>query len=140
LLITVKTCSPKLKAYKRAWYAKNKAHCRAYRKKWLKKNPARTKGYRKRWARDCKKLRSDFRDVVNKIKHVPCTDCGVKYPPRVMEFDHLEPEQKKFTVSREMGRANTRVGQARILEEIKKCEVVCSNCHRLREIKRDALQ
>lgn len=68
------------------------------------------------------------RDAINAEKDKPCTDCGVKYPPFVMDFDHLPQFDKSFNVAQV-----THVHSLpMILEEIKKCEVVCSNCHRIR--------
>lgn len=59
-------------------------------------------------------------------KDVPCQDCGIKYPYYVMDFDHIS--DKTFSVA-----AGVRLyGIKKILEEIKKCEVVCTNCHRQR--------
>jgi len=71
------------------------------------------------------------RDALKKIviekKSVPCADCKVSYPFYVMDFDHQF--DKKFTIA-------IAVMQGRsiksVLEEIAKCEVVCSNCHRIR--------
>jgi ADP-ribose pyrophosphatase YjhB (NUDIX family) len=65
--------------------------------------------------------------VVREIKEAsPCQDCGVKYPYYVMDFDHRE--NKKFIIST----AYLRRGINIIFEEIKKCDLVCSNCHRQR--------
>lgn len=67
------------------------------------------------------------RAIIAKIKDVPCMDCGIKYPPYVMDFDHRNPYDKKMNISR--------VGQwgiKTLLEEVKKCDIVCSNCHRIR--------
>ena len=69
-----------------------------------------------------------LRKLLNEYKDVPCTDCGVRYPPYVMDFDHLDPTSKIMKVS-----ALIFVGSEPILlDEIAKCEVVCSNCHRIR--------
>lgn len=68
------------------------------------------------------------RDVVvfkNAAKDAPCMDCGVRYPPYVMDFDHRDPTEKKMAVSR----AKTLQAAA---DEIQKCDLVCSNCHRQR--------
>jgi hypothetical protein len=65
---------------------------------------------------------------VNEVKDVPCADCGVRYPPHQLEFDHV-----RGTKVADVSRLATRpVGVKRLLEEIAKCEVVCANCHRLR--------
>ena len=57
----------------------------------------------------------------------PCTDCGVTYPPPCMEWDHV-PERgpKMFN----LGRAD--FSMDRVLAEIKKCDLVCACCHRIR--------
>jgi hypothetical protein len=59
------------------------------------------------------------------IKDTPCLDCGIKYPHYVMDFDHIE--QKLFSIGDVKNRSFNK-----IKEEIKKCELVCSNCHRIR--------
>lgn len=53
----------------------------------------------------------------------PCTDCGIQYPPHVMQFDHVRGE-KVAHVSQV-----TRFGWGSLREEVAKCEVVCANCH-----------
>lgn len=68
--------------------------------------------------------------ILAKIKDVPCADCGQKYPHYVMDFDHVSGE-KCFT----MGHARC-LSIERLLEEVEKCEVVCSNCHRERTFRR----
>ena len=74
--------------------------------------------------------RQERKDFIHKIKQdKPCADCGQIYPPYVMEFDHLEPSAKLHNVSTLAGQNyafDTR------LEEIAKCELVCSNCHKER--------
>lgn len=65
-----------------------------------------------------------------KIKEGPCVDCKQTFHPCVMEFDHVKPG-KVNKVSSLM-----RCSMKTILEEIEKCELVCSNCHSLRTWKR----
>ena len=55
----------------------------------------------------------------------PCKDCGNYFPYYVMDFDHLR--DKKFLVSR-----LRTCGWDKLMEEVKKCDLVCSNCHRIR--------
>jgi hypothetical protein len=52
----------------------------------------------------------------------PCVDCGEK-DPIVLTFDHLT--DKSFTISNRTKHGNIK----EIEEEIKKCQVRCSNCH-----------
>jgi hypothetical protein len=68
------------------------------------------------------------RKFLNDVKSDPCADCGIKYPPYVMDFDHVHGE-KKFGLGMMSGKG---VSIARLQEEINKCDVVCSNCHRIR--------
>lgn len=66
-------------------------------------------------------------EYLREAKDVPCMDCGVKYPTYVMDFDHRDPKAKKDCVPR-----MARHGMKRLKEEIDKCDIVCSNCHRER--------
>lgn len=71
-----------------------------------------------------KKLREKLRGIVIAAKSVPCADCGVRYPPYVMQFDHIG-EEKNFNVASGVAYASI----SRIEHEISLCEVVCANCH-----------
>ena len=57
----------------------------------------------------------------------PCADCGLIYPPYVMDFDHIDPTGKTELVSQLV-----RMNSSKMIEEMKKCELVCANCHRIR--------
>ena len=58
-----------------------------------------------------------------------CLDCGFSYPDCVYDFEHRDPFQKSFNIGQKLHRP---------LEELKleadKCDLVCSNCHRIRTI------
>lgn len=69
--------------------------------------------------------------LVNRLKDAPCTDCGNRFPPICMDFDHLPGVDKRTNVSQLMDKP-----EAVILAEIAKCELVCSNCHRVRTLAR----
>ena len=71
-------------------------------------------------------------ELLNALRDVPCADCGHRYAPCVMDFDHRDPNAKRNTVTRMIGRAGT----ARILDEVAKCDIVCANCHRARTFDR----
>jgi hypothetical protein len=58
----------------------------------------------------------------------PCVDCGDKYPSCCMDFHHRDPLTKSFGISDGI----TRYARATIVAEIAKCDLVCSNCHRIR--------
>lgn len=57
----------------------------------------------------------------------PCP-CG-EADPVVLDFDHRDPAEKTASVSDLM---RSGYGLPRIIEEIEKCDVLCSNCHRKR--------
>lgn len=67
--------------------------------------------------------------MIDKIKGVPCLDCGHSYPSYVMDFDHRDPSTKLFDVARI--KTSTRRWSV-VLEEMAKCDVVCARCHRMR--------
>jgi hypothetical protein len=69
--------------------------------------------------------------MLDLLRDVPCLDCGRRFPPCVMQFDHRDPATKKFMISRSRTR-----GHATLLAEVAKCDIVCTNCHRDRTFKR----
>ena len=95
------------KAAKKAWYERNMA---------LTKQ--RTKHRRKE--RD--------RYVLNyKIHNSVCPDCNISWAPHQLDFDHISGNKKAGI--NQIVRNGT---MKQLLEEIDKCELVCSNCHRHR--------
>ncbi len=67
--------------------------------------------------------------LYNYLLNHPCVDCPEK-DPVVLTFDHLK--DKYMTISL---MASTGYSIERIEKEIKKCEVVCANCHLRRTAK-----
>lgn len=89
---------------------------------------------RSRYIQKRKTYNDKIRVYIENVKaSSACTDCGKKYPPYVMDFDHTG-DDKKFNVSGLYVRGSLR----QVKEEIAKCEIVCSNCHRERTHKRNA--
>lgn len=74
--------------------------------------------------------------IINDAKSKPCMDCGVSYPPYVMDFDHVR-KRKSFSVGGGFGRS---VSIKKLLKEIDKCDVICANCHRFRTFKENILE
>ena len=75
-----------------------------------------------------KKIRERNRDYVRQIKESnPCIDCGEHFHYSQMDFDHLD--DKKHSIAK---LANSEASIKTIKSELTKCELVCSNCHRLR--------
>ncbi|MBI2780962.1 MAG: hypothetical protein HYX55_04080 [Chloroflexi bacterium] len=75
-------------------------------------------------------------DLLERLRSVPCTDCGGRFSQCAMDFDHRDPSSKVSGVTRMIGRASIE----RILAEAAKCDIVCVNCHRLRTFERRSRQ
>lgn len=101
--------------YQRSWYWKN-------RRQILPK--LRQKAVRHR---------RQMTSLVTEMKRRPCLDCRQSFHPCAMDFDHRNPKTKISEVASMVG---GRYSKADIMAEIKKCDLVCSNCHRVRTYKR----
>lgn len=66
--------------------------------------------------------------IAEYLKLHPCIDCG-NNNIIVLDFDHLDASIKITEVSYMV---NSGWSLENIIKEIAKCEVVCSNCHRIR--------
>lgn len=60
-------------------------------------------------------------------------DCKREFPSYVMDFDHRDASTKRDTVSNLVAKARSLMA---IEAEIAKCDLVCSNCHRIRTHRR----
>ncbi len=64
--------------------------------------------------------------LINNIKlQLGCSRCGYNEHPAALEFNHIRGV-KLFNISQDPKRS-----MKAILDEIEKCEVLCSNCHRI---------
>jgi len=76
-----------------------------------------------------KRLKYSIVAYLSEVKaDTPCSDCKKHYHYAVMDFDHVRGVKKT-----DLARAKT---WRQVFEEIPKCEIVCSNCHRLRTFTR----
>lgn len=55
-----------------------------------------------------------------------CCKCGYNSCLAALEFHHLNPEGKDFNISA----VPTKKMTQKVMDELDKCELVCSNCHR----------
>ncbi|CAB4167022.1 HNHc domain containing protein [uncultured Caudovirales phage] len=92
-----------------------------------RKHYARNSGaIQKRTAENNRLLRRRNKAFIDDVKGTnPCTDCGVSYPPYVMQFDHIV-DGKRGNVA-DMARSGFSLENLQL--EIDKCELVCGNCH-----------
>lgn len=114
-------------AYMRNYYAtspKYRAYKRAYKNAYYKANP----GY---FLKANQKVSFRTKELIWSIKASnSCTDCKVFFHPASMEFDHLS--DKKSTIGKDYWARKFET----IFKEIRKCQLVCANCHKLRSYHR----
>lgn len=79
------------------------------------------------------RLKEEASALASAAKSRPCVDCGIQYPPWVMQFDHVRGT-KLFDISTAVNRL--RCSLSTLMAEIEKCDVVCANCHADRTHKR----
>lgn len=99
-------------------------------KEYYKSYEKNNKDKRKERARVSRKKRVEWVKQY-KQKH-NCKDCGLN-DWVVMEFDHIDPENKTLCISTMI---KSSCSLEMIKKEIDKCEMVCANCHRRRTAKR----
>lgn len=101
---------------------------RNYMREWRLRNPEKARANdRKNRERNAARQYREARAKFNALKDGPCSDCDVRYPPYVMQWDHRDSSQKEFTIGQ-----STRVAWRRVLAEVAKCDLVCANCHAVR--------
>lgn len=114
-------CGPCQYKKHKNWVIKNRNHVNEWRRKYnvtYRKTSVPVNRYKERY------------QILIDAKSKPCVDCKNIFPIVCMDFDHVYGE-KLFTV----GNSKTRSEKA-LRDEIAKCEVVCSNCHRIRTERR----
>lgn len=70
--------------------------------------------------------RRKLKDMAVEYKGGKCEKCGYNKCNGALEFHHLNPEEKDFSIST----YGTTKSFERIKKEIDKCILVCANCHR----------
>jgi 5-methylcytosine-specific restriction endonuclease McrA len=108
-------CKDCYKVHRQTYY---QAHYKKYRDSYLKRANVRRE-----------KLKTEFHtNMLAYLSDKSCVICG-ENDQRVLEFDHIEPAEKKFSISQAV-----KLGFAweEVKLEIAKCQVLCSNCHKKR--------
>jgi hypothetical protein len=117
---------------KEYWKTHPKLRKRSYEKYklWVQNNPEKYVAARLKF----KGKTEELKDKIRNLKMTtPCMDCGQLYHYCVMDFDHRDRNTKVVSIAYLMRNTNN---MALIEEEMAKCDLVCSNCHRLRTFKR----
>lgn len=90
------------------------------------------KVFRRRKCRDCYRatkqslIEKHYRWISEYKQSRGCYRCG-NADSRVLDFHHKIEGTKSFTI----GGLRREVGSEKLIKEIKKCIVVCANCHRI---------
>lgn len=123
-------------ARNRRYYHRNRAkvlsQARTYRRENRDKINKRDAEYRRtrldkmRQADNHRKFVATRKAFIAACKDQPCADCGVRYPPYVMDFDHVRGVKRKDVGLMRLDSLEN------LMNEIEKCDVVCANCHRER--------
>lgn len=95
-----------------------------YNKAWYRKN---RQAQIERCVRRRKKKHDEVRAFLIDQKSKPCTDCGNEYHWFAMDFDHVRGKFMDISLM-----VSRHFPLDKVKAEIGKCELVCSNCHRLR--------
>jgi hypothetical protein len=101
-----------------AWYARNRVKKIASVTKWVHDNKDKVN----------QRIRTSYQEKKNILVAEfggKCQRCGWNEHTAGLDFDHLDPTQKKYGVLR----GNRSLDAAR--EEAKKCRLLCANCHRI---------
>jgi len=95
-----------------------------FKREWNKRN---RKSIYKNKCKRIKRIKSEF-ILLNNGK---CNKCGLKYDytnGSMFDFHHIIPSEKSFTLNQgTIGNKSLKD----LNEEVKKCKLLCSNCHRL---------
>ena len=143
------------RAANRAWYAANLEKRRANARALYAANPEKDRAYsrarsRAQYAANPEKTRANARakyaanpekvlaicralHAANKLQLVEhmggrCADCALTFHQKVYDFHHIDPSVKDPKASRLFKKGLI----AEVIEELKKCVMLCANCHRLR--------
>lgn len=104
------------------------SRCRECQRAWYKNYYDSSPKEKSRLLEKNDLIRNQIREFTRQARSVPCADCKKVYPYYVMDFDHLDRSTKEFDVARMLNCGSLE----KVKAEVAKCEVVCSNCHRIR--------
>ncbi len=95
------------------------------------KNKSKYLVYRVKFKEDTGFSRQSIRGLVRKLKLIEengggCSKCGYNTNISCLEFHHINPLDKKLELDM---RTLSNMSSILIEEEVKKCIILCSNCH-----------
>lgn len=113
----------KVKRMQKAWYAANREQVLKRRRE------LRAKNRRAHLIKDRERRRQTKLRLVD-VMGGKCSDCGFDRYPEALEFDHFDGNKEKSIGSLMSG------SFTKLMREAKKCQLVCSNCHKARHYER----
>jgi hypothetical protein len=113
------------------WRRKNKkraSHCKDCSRKLIRDHYLNNRLY---YLEKVKKrnlhIRQEVREYIGSfLQNNSCVDCGEK-DILVLEFDHRDRSTKSYDINEAI---HKRLSLTKVISEIKKCDIRCSNCHR----------
>jgi hypothetical protein len=95
--------------------------CRSCQSKYHRQHYLKNK---EKYIKQAKTQRRKSTDILREIKK-KCSICDENHPA-TLDFHHIDPSVKEIDLARA---ANNGWSKNRLLKEIKKCIIVCRNCH-----------
>jgi hypothetical protein len=118
-----------------------KKYMKKYQKKYRIENRDRNKKYQKKYRVENKetiKLKASIKiktakNIIGALKINGCSICGYNECDAALDFHHVNPKDKIFQINL----TTMRTKDEKIFNELNKCILLCSNCHRkIEEISR----
>lgn len=81
--------------------------------------------YTERLAQYRKNRKQEFKQKILEFFGGKCAHCGLVAIPDVYDVHHINPDEKEFQIGTNMG-----ISWVRMESELKKCILLCANCHR----------
>lgn len=100
------------------------------------KDPAAQRASEHRWERNHRAQRREAQRVrrleqrkrfLEFKQTLSCKTCGESHPA-TLDFHHRDPAEKEVSLGYATGRLDW--SWEKLMEEVAKCDVLCSNCHR----------
>jgi len=93
------------------------------------KNGNSTRSYCKEC--EAKRARENYRKTQEYVRSLKtkCSICGYDKNPAALEFHHLN-DDKDATIAKLASKSWSNPLKEKIDEEVKKCIIICANCHR----------
>lgn len=110
------------KTKRKEYYLKNKEKIIAQQKQWVLKNKDKSRAYKQKHSQ---KQREILRQIVSQYKN----KCNICEESNVfcLEFHHRDKTTKEYLIP---DMIRLKVKPEKLIEEINKCDCLCSNCHR----------